>query len=93
VKGAKTLAPIRRKAVPDFLKGGGTGRQPPGSALLRLASVGQNKKAKKDGIYRASQRGDSTYVRAQAEAVAVELLKGNARAEAGKQKPKVKLTA
>jgi hypothetical protein len=47
---------------------------------------GETMKSKKDGIYRASQRGDSTYVRAQAEAVAAELLKGNARAEHGKHK-------
>jgi hypothetical protein len=47
---------------------------------------GETRKAKKDGIYRASLRGDSTYVRAQAEAVAAELLKGNTRAEAGKRK-------
>jgi hypothetical protein len=47
---------------------------------------GETRKAKKDGIYRASQRGVSTYVRAQAEAVAAELLKGNARAEPGKYK-------
>jgi hypothetical protein len=46
---------------------------------------GETQKAKKDGIYRASQRGDSTYVRAQAEAVAGELLKGNHRSEAGKR--------
>jgi hypothetical protein len=45
---------------------------------------GETKKAKKDGIYRASQRGDSTYVRAQAEAVAAELLKGNRTVEPGK---------
>ena len=45
---------------------------------------GETRKAKKDGIYRASQRGDSTYVRAQAEAVAAELLKENARIEPGK---------
>jgi len=45
---------------------------------------GETKKAKKDGIYRASLRGDSTYVRAQAEAVAAELLKGDIRAEPGK---------
>lgn len=38
---------------------------------------GETRQAKKDGIFRASQRGDSTYVRAQAEAVAAELLKGN----------------
>jgi hypothetical protein len=45
---------------------------------------GEARKAKKDGIYRASQRGDSTYVRAQAVAVAADLLKGNVRAEPGK---------
>jgi hypothetical protein len=44
---------------------------------------GQGTKAKKDGIYRASQRGDSTYARAQADAVGAELLKGNARVEPG----------
>lgn len=43
-------------------------------------------KAKKDGIHRASLRGDSTYVRAQAEAAAAELLKGSVRAEPGKRK-------
>jgi hypothetical protein len=42
---------------------------------------GQGMKAKKDGIYRASLRGDSTNVRAQAEAVAAQLLKGDVRAE------------
>jgi hypothetical protein len=46
---------------------------------------GETKKAKKDGIYRASIRGDSTYVRAQAEAVAAELQKGNTRVEPGKR--------
>ena len=46
---------------------------------------GEARKAKKDGIYRASLRGDSTYVRAQAEAVAAELLKGNNRSEPGKR--------
>jgi hypothetical protein len=46
---------------------------------------GETKKAKKDGIYRASLRGDSTYVRVQAEAVAAELLKGGLRAESGKR--------
>src|SRR6266853_197200 len=46
---------------------------------------GETEKAKKDGIYRASLRGDSTYVRAQAEAVAAELLKGNTRVEPGKR--------
>ena len=47
---------------------------------------GETRKAKKDGIYRASERGDSTYRRAQAEAVAAELLKGNTRVEPGKRK-------
>ena len=46
---------------------------------------GETRKAKKDGIYRASLRGDSTYVRAQADAVAAELLKGNVRVEPGKR--------
>jgi hypothetical protein len=46
---------------------------------------GETRKAKKDGIYRASLRGDSTYMRAQAEAVAAELLEGNIRVEAGKR--------
>jgi hypothetical protein len=47
---------------------------------------GETRKSKKDGIYRASVRGDSTYLRAQAEAVAADLLKGNVRAEPGKHK-------
>jgi hypothetical protein len=50
-----------------------------------LAVRGENRKARKDGIYRASLRGDSTYVRAQTEAVAAELLKGNSRVEPGKR--------
>ena len=45
---------------------------------------GETRKAKKDGIYRASLRGDSTYVRAQANAVAAELLKGGIHVESGK---------
>jgi hypothetical protein len=49
------------------------------------AARGETRRAQKDGIYRASERGDSTYVRAQAEAVAAELLKGNVRAEPGKR--------
>jgi Relaxase/Mobilisation nuclease domain len=44
---------------------------------------GESQKPRKDGIYRASLRGDSTYVRAQAEAVAAELLRGNNRVESG----------
>jgi Relaxase/Mobilisation nuclease domain len=46
---------------------------------------GQGMTAKKDGIFRASSRGDSTYVRVQAEAVASELLKANIQFEAGKR--------
>jgi hypothetical protein len=46
---------------------------------------GQFRKAKNDGIYRASQRGDSVHVRAQVEAVAAELLKGSSRVEPGKR--------
>jgi hypothetical protein len=56
------------------------------SNATERAVRGETMNAKKDGIYRASQRGDSTYVRAQAEAVAAELLKGNLRAEPGKRK-------
>lgn len=40
---------------------------------------GQSKKGKKDGIYRAGLRGHSTFVRAQAEQIASELLKTKAR--------------
>ncbi|QOJ31424.1 MAG: relaxase [Gammaproteobacteria bacterium] len=46
---------------------------------------GESRSSKKDGIYRASQRGDSTYMRAQAEAVARDLLKGDIRVEPGKR--------
>lgn len=46
---------------------------------------GESRKAKKDGIYRASLRGDSTYVRARAEAVAAELLRGRMPREPGKK--------
>ena len=56
----------------------------PANATER-AVRGQSRKAMKDGIYRASLRGDSTYIRAQAEAVASELLKGNIRVEPGKR--------
>jgi hypothetical protein len=47
---------------------------------------GESRKAKKDGIFRAGLRGDSTYMRAQAEAVAGELLKGKLLVEPGKKK-------
>ena len=56
----------------------------PANATER-AVRGQSRKATKDGIYRASLRGDSTYVRAQAEAVASDLLKGNILMESGKR--------
>ncbi len=46
---------------------------------------GQGMKAKKDGIYRASLRGESTDVRVHAEAVAAEL-KANSHVEPGKRK-------
>ena len=46
---------------------------------------GESRKAQKDGIYRAGLRGDSTHLRAQAEAVAAELLKWNTRLESGKR--------
>jgi hypothetical protein len=56
----------------------------PANATER-AVRGETRKAKKDGIYRASLRGDSTYARAQAEAVAG-LLHGKLRVEPGKTK-------
>jgi hypothetical protein len=45
---------------------------------------GENRKAKRDGIYRAGLRGDSTYIRVQAEVVAAEMLKGNVCVEPSK---------
>lgn len=45
---------------------------------------GESRSTRKDGIYRAGVRGDSTYLRAQAEAVANELLKSDIRVESGK---------
>jgi hypothetical protein len=50
----------------------------------KRAVRGETRNAKKDGIYRASLRGDSTYLRAQADAVAAELLNGDLRVEPGK---------
>jgi hypothetical protein len=47
---------------------------------------GETRKAKKDGIYRAGLRGDSSHARARAEAVASELLNGTLRASPGKSK-------
>jgi len=51
------------------------------NATERAGFRGEGAKSSKVGIYRARLRGDSTHVRAQAEAVAPELLKGNSRAE------------
>ena len=56
----------------------------PANATER-AVRGQSRKAKKDGIYRASLRGESTYVRAQVEAVASGLRKGELPVERGAQ--------
>jgi hypothetical protein len=47
---------------------------------------GESRTHKTDGIYRASLRGDSTHIRARAEAVAAELLNGNVPAERGKSR-------
>ena len=44
---------------------------------------GENRTHKKDGIYRAAERGDSTYTRSRTD-VASELLKGGLRVESGK---------
>jgi MobA/VirD2-like, nuclease domain len=41
---------------------------------------------KRDGIYRAALRGESTYTRARTESVAAELTEGQFRSEAGKSK-------
>lgn len=46
---------------------------------------GQSRKALKDGIYRASRRGESTYMRNQAESVVRELAAGGLRPESGKR--------
>lgn len=56
----------------------------PANATER-AVRGQGHKAKKDGIYRADLRGDSFYARAQAEAVASELLKGEIHVDRGRR--------
>ena len=45
---------------------------------------GESQSPKRDGIYRAEHRGESRYTRAQVEAVAAELSKGNLRIESGK---------
>src|SRR3984957_19415871 len=45
---------------------------------------GETRKAKKDGIYRASQRGDSPHIRNRVEAVAKQLLMDDRRFDLGK---------
>jgi relaxase-like protein len=45
---------------------------------------GETRTRKTDGIYRATQRGDSTHTRARIESVAAELLEGDLRPERGK---------
>lgn len=47
---------------------------------------GESRTHKKDGIYRAAQRGDSTHARARTEAVAAELLEGALRVEPARSK-------
>jgi hypothetical protein len=44
---------------------------------------GESRSTKRDGIYRAEERGESRHTQARAEAVAAELMKGNLRVEAG----------
>ena len=57
----------------------------PANATER-AVRGRDQKSKKDGIYRASQRRDSTYLRAQAASIASDLMKGNVRLDPGKRR-------
>ena len=45
---------------------------------------GETRNHKKDGIYRATLRGDSTHTRARTEAIAAELLRGQLRLQPGK---------
>jgi MobA/VirD2-like, nuclease domain len=47
---------------------------------------GETRQAKKDGIYRASLRGESTHMRERTESVAFGLARGGARTERGKSK-------
>lgn len=47
---------------------------------------GENRTHKKDRIYRAAKRGDSTHMRGHAEAAARDLSKGSARVELGQEK-------
>jgi hypothetical protein len=45
---------------------------------------GESRRAQKDGIYRASLRGDSRHIRERIEGIAAELLNRNVRTESGK---------
>jgi Relaxase/Mobilisation nuclease domain len=45
---------------------------------------GQSRSPKRDGIYRAEQRGESRHTQARAESAAADLLRGNLRVESGK---------
>jgi hypothetical protein len=56
----------------------------PANATER-AVRGESKKPKRDGIYRAGLRGDSSHIRAQAEAVANALIKDDIQVETGKR--------
>ena len=47
---------------------------------------GERRSPKRDGIYRAEQRGESRHTQARVEAVVADLLKGNLRVEGGKAK-------
>jgi hypothetical protein len=57
-----------------------------GANATERAVRGETRTSKKDGIYRASLRGDSTFILAQAESVAAHLHNGNVRADSGKHK-------
>ena len=55
------------------------------ASATERAVRGATRKAKKDGIYRASLRGDSRHIRAQAEGIATQLLNGDDPIEPGKR--------
>jgi hypothetical protein len=52
----------------------------------KRAVRGESRTNKLDGIYRATQRGDSTHTRERTAAVAIEMLNGGLRIEPGKAK-------
>ena len=47
---------------------------------------GEGRASKRDGIYRATQRGDSTYMRSRVEVTASELLQGDIHVDTGRRK-------